>query len=97
MPLNDHRKPYKPLEDATTAESTKYTHIGVQKPTQKKIALLAIIRGGTIYSLVGEMTDEYWRQAKEAGLVTDAMLNTPTVESTATKGGRRAHRTGASA
>lgn len=95
MPLNDHRKPYKPLEDATTAESTKYTHIGVQKPTQKKIALLAIIRGGTIYSLVGEMVDKHWQEAKDAGLVTDAMLSIPTVEPTASKS-RRA-RTGVSA
>lgn len=97
MPLNDHRKPYKPLEEATTAESTKYTHIGVQKPTQKKIALLAIIRGGTIYSLVGEMVDKHWQEAKEAGLVTDAMLNTPTVEPSVSKGGSRRVRPGASA
>lgn len=55
-------------------EPTKFTHIGIEKQTHKKIALLAKVRGSNIYEMVGEWADLYWQQAKEAELVTDAML-----------------------
>lgn len=66
MALNETQKP--PEDEA------KFTHVAIEKPTQKKIALLAKVKGGTIYEMVGEWADLYWDQAREAGVVTDAML-----------------------
>jgi hypothetical protein len=56
-------------------DAGKFTHVGVAKPTQKKIALLARFHpSGKIYKMVDEWVEQYWTQAKEAGMVTDAML-----------------------
>lgn len=56
------------------ADENKFTHVGVEKPTQKRIALLARVRGKAIYVLLAEWAKEDWDKAKQAGLVTDAML-----------------------
>lgn len=71
MALQGTQKPHKGLNSKKT---TKYTHIGVEKPTRKIIALLATVRGSKIKSLVGEWADEAWAEARKEGLVTDAML-----------------------
>jgi len=55
-------------------ETTEYTHVGVTVPTQKKIALLAKIKGTMIRDLVGSWADEAWEAAKDEGIVTDAMI-----------------------
>lgn len=88
MPLEATQKPYKPLTPEEVGEGSKYTHVGLEKPAKKKIAILATIRGGTIKSLVGEWADLYWEQAKEAGLVTDAMITGAVMEPTPSKGKR---------
>jgi len=55
-------------------EENKFTHIGIERKTQRQIAILAKIHGVTIYDLVGTWTDDAWEKARRAGLVTDAML-----------------------
>lgn len=55
-------------------EPNEFTHVGVLIETQKKIAILARVLGPNIYGLVGSWTDASWEIAKDAGLVTDAML-----------------------
>lgn len=55
-------------------ETNEFTHVGVLIETQKKIAILAKVLGPNIYGLVGSWTDASWQIAKDAGLVTDAML-----------------------
>jgi hypothetical protein len=57
-----------------TEETNEFTHVGVLIETQKKIAILAKVLGPNIYGLVGSWTDASWQIAKDAGLVTDAML-----------------------
>jgi len=52
----------------------KYTQIAVTPPTQKKISILAAVIGPSIYELVESWADEAWEDAKKAGLVTDAMI-----------------------
>lgn len=55
-------------------DEPKFTHIAVEKPAQKQIAILARVRGVTIYELVAGWANEAWGQAEQEGLVTDAML-----------------------
>ena len=89
MPLEAPQKPHKTPDTEGAGEGSKFTHVGLEKPAKKKIAILATIRGGSIKSLVGEWADLYWEQAKEAGLVTDAMIATGTItEPTPSKGKR---------
>ena len=57
-----------------TDELKQFTHIGVEKPTQRKIALLAKALDTNIYSLVEYWADLEWKSALKAGLVTEAML-----------------------
>lgn len=52
----------------------KFTHVGIEKPTQKRIALLARVRGKAIYTLVADWALRDWEQAKKKGLVNDTML-----------------------
>jgi len=66
----------------------EYTHIGLKKPTQRKIAVLAKVLDTPIYSLVEYWAEIEWKTALKAGLVTDAMLThgiepTPAVEAVA--------------
>jgi len=56
------------------AESSKFTHIAVEKPTKHKIAILATIHDERIYEMVADWVDREWKSAKEAGLVRDSML-----------------------
>ena len=62
-------------------EPTKFTHIGVKEDTQKRIAILAQVANGgqrmRIYDLVDTWAKDAWEEAKQAGVVTDAMLNPP--------------------
>lgn len=64
------------------AES-EYTHVGVKKPTQKKISILASVLGEKIYELVECWADDEWDSCKRQGLVTDAMLDAPKEKATA--------------
>ena len=58
-----------------TEESTKFTHIGVKKSTQRKVSILAKVLDDTdMYSLVEFWANSEWENALKAGLVTDAML-----------------------
>lgn len=64
-------------------EETKYTHIGVEKVTQRKIAILALAlttadKKIKMYELVADWADSAWQAAKATGKVTDEML--PAVE-----------------
>ncbi len=52
----------------------KFTHIAIERLTQRKISLLATVLDQTIYELVAEWAEEKWKLAKQAGLVKDAML-----------------------
>jgi len=61
-----------------TDEPNKFTHVGVKQKTQKQIAILARVFGFDIYDLVGTWTNSAWETALKAGLVTDAMLESPT-------------------
>lgn len=59
-------------------DTSKYTHVGVLKPTHKMIAILATVADGgqgvNMYELVDVWAKTAWQEAKDAGLVTDAML-----------------------
>lgn len=55
-------------------EPNKFTHVGVEVKTQKQIAILASVIGPSIYGLVGAWAEAAWQIAKDAGMVTDAML-----------------------
>lgn len=59
------------------AERKRYTHVGVLVETQKKISILASVTGENIYDLVALWTDQAWEKAKEEGVVTDAMVQSP--------------------
>lgn len=53
-----------------------FTHIAVKVRTQKQIAILSkILDDASMYGLVGNWADKEWNRAKQAGLVTDAMIH----------------------
>jgi hypothetical protein len=60
------------------AEDSKYTHVGVLKSTHKKIAILKTVANGgqgvDMYQMIDAWANQAWEEAREAGLVTDAML-----------------------
>jgi hypothetical protein len=60
------------------ADKKQFVRIAVEPRTYRQIAILAKVLTNnpkvTMYSLVGGLADEAWAQAKEKGLVTDAML-----------------------
>ncbi len=56
------------------SEEPKFTHVAIERPTRRKITLLAKIFGVSIYELVGTWAEKDWKEALEAGLVTEAML-----------------------
>ena len=53
---------------------SKFTHIGIEKSTKRKITILAQVHGIDIYKLTEILADAAWETAREAGLVTDAAL-----------------------
>lgn len=55
-------------------EENKFTHVAVEKSTQRKVALLAQVMDVSIYSLVEYWAEREWETALKAGLVTEAML-----------------------
>jgi hypothetical protein len=55
-------------------ETSTFTHIGVKKTDQRKIAILAKVQGGNIYEMVGAWADVAWDKAKAEGMVSDAMI-----------------------
>lgn len=59
------------------AEENKFTHIGVLTETQKRVAILAKVSNGSqhMYDLIDLWAKDAWEEAKQAGIVTDAMLN----------------------
>lgn len=60
-------------------EFNDFTHIGVKKGTQRKVAILAKVANGrmNIYDLIDAWANDAWEEAKQAGVVTDAMINPP--------------------
>lgn len=62
-------------------EINEFTHIGVLVDTQRRVSILSKVanggRGMNIYALVDTWAKEAWEEAKQAGVVTDAMLNPP--------------------
>jgi hypothetical protein len=58
----------------TQTTDKTFTHIGIEKPTQKKLAILAQVRGVRIYELAAGLADHAWNDALSQGLVTPAML-----------------------
>lgn len=54
----------------------KYTHVAVEPRTQRKVAILAKAKDVKIYHLMEALADREWKKALQAGLVTDAMLDT---------------------
>lgn len=58
-----------------TKDKSKYTHLGVEKLTQRKTAILARMMDMPIYALVEEWAQREWVEQKQAGLVNDAMLH----------------------
>lgn len=57
-------------------EPNNFTHIGVNPVTRRKIAILAQVHGVKIFKLAEILADAAWEAAREAGLVTDAALET---------------------
>jgi len=55
-------------------DTKKFTHLAVEKVTQRKVAVLAKVFDENIYELVARWAGQDWEQALENGLVTDAML-----------------------
>ncbi len=55
-------------------KTNKFTHLGVFKPTQRKVAILSAVKGKDISILVGELVEAAWDDAKRQGLVNDAMV-----------------------
>lgn len=60
-----------------TDTPTRFTHIGIERPTRLKISILTKVQPKEthIYELVEAWASEKWEQAKADGLVTDAMLS----------------------
>lgn len=52
----------------------KFTQISVLPATQKKLTFLKPATGLDMYEMVEAWADTAWEQAKEKGLVTDAMI-----------------------
>lgn len=63
----------------------EYTHVGIKKPTQRKVAVLAKVLDTPIYSLVEYWAKLEWQAALKAGLVTEAMLTHGAEPTTATE------------
>lgn len=57
-----------------TDDTPKFTHIGISRQTQRKIALLAKLNDIHIFELVASWADAAWKSAKMDGLVKDTML-----------------------
>jgi len=55
-------------------EDKKFTHIAIEKVTQRKISILANVLDERIYELVACWAEKDWQRALEAGLVTESML-----------------------
>ncbi len=55
-------------------DERKYTHVAIERATQRKIAILATLSDQKIYEMIAAWTDAEWKKAKQAGLVKDAML-----------------------
>ena len=62
-----------------STQEDKFTHIGVKKTTQRKVAILSKVLDNTdMYSLVEFWANTEWENALKAGLVTEAMLTQKT-------------------
>ncbi len=55
-------------------DEVKFTHIAIERATQRKIAILATLKDQKIYEMIAGWTDEQWKAAKQAGLVKESML-----------------------
>jgi hypothetical protein len=62
------------------SENTFQT-LNVRPDTKRRILILAPILGDKIFELVASWTDEEWKRARAAGLVSDRMLADHTNES----------------
>ena len=58
----------------------KQTHINVLERTKRQIAILKNVSadGAFGYEIVEALVDQAWEKAKKDGLVTDAMIQSPT-------------------
>lgn len=56
----------------------KQTHINVLESTKKKLSILASVKGTFGYEMTEALVDQAWEKAKRDGLVTDAMIESPT-------------------
>jgi hypothetical protein len=55
--------------------TSTFTHVGIKKETQRKIALIAAAQDVNIYDLVDFWATSDWNSAVRNGLVTEAMLH----------------------
>ncbi len=56
--------------------TNKYTHVAVERLTQRKIAILAPVFDKRINEFVGDLVDIAWDVAKAKGQVSDTALTT---------------------
>ncbi len=59
----------------------KFLKVAVRPVVKTQVDILAAVRGADKYALVGELVSAAWQEAKEAGLVTDAMLQSASISS----------------
>jgi hypothetical protein len=59
----------------------KFLKVAVKSVVKTQVDILAAAKGAKKYDLVGDLVEAAWQTAKEAGLVTDVMLENATVSS----------------
>jgi hypothetical protein len=52
----------------------KFLKVAVKSVVKTQVDILAAAKGAKKYDLVGDLVDAAWQTAKDAGLVTDVML-----------------------
>ena len=67
-------------------DKLEFAHLRVAPETHRKVVLLAAVRGGNIYKMVGDWADEAWAQALKTGLVNNAMIGQADKSATTKKG-----------
>lgn len=56
----------------------QFVKVAVKPVAKNQIDILAAVKGADKYAFVGELVNAAWQAAKDAGLVTDAMLTNAT-------------------
>jgi hypothetical protein len=57
----------------------KFLKLAVKPKVKTQVDILAATKGAKKYDLVGDLVNAAWQTAKDAGLVTDAMLDNTTI------------------